>query len=133
MREGEREALETLERGLAEGRRAELLPALAWLAGREVPLDDEQLHGARRRAVLLLATGGDPQRGLDLDGRAVTALAADLDEPSRRDELRRGLEQLRGDGEGLPAVCALLSDLLSDPELAWRAFACAVLAEELDA
>src|SRR5207237_7078655 len=35
---GEREALEGLERGLEEGRRAELLPAAAWLSGREVRL-----------------------------------------------------------------------------------------------
>jgi hypothetical protein len=62
----------------------------------------------------------------------VTALAAELDDPVRRDQLRRGLEQLRAEAEGLPGVCELLSALLADPELAWRAFACAQLAEELE-
>ena len=128
---GEREALEGLERGLEEGRRAELLPAAAWLSGREVRLDEDELHGARRRAVLLLAAGGDPLRELDLDGRAVTALAAELDHPGRREELRLGLQRLRAEAEGLPAVCEVLSELLEDPDLAWRAFACGHLAEEL--
>ena len=133
MSEGERAALEGLERGLREGRQDELLPAVAWLAGREVPLDADELHGAQRRAVLLLAAGGDPGRGLDLNGRAVTALAAELDDPNRRDELRRGLELLRAEAGGLPAMCGALSTLLGDPELAWRAFACGQLADALDA
>jgi len=128
---GEREALEGLEGGLEQGRRAELLPAVAWLSGREVHLDEDELHGARRRAVLLLAAGGDPLRGLDLDGRAVRALAAELDDPARREELRLGLQRLRGEAEGLPAVCEALSALLEDLDLAWRAFACGHLAEEL--
>jgi hypothetical protein len=131
--EGERAALEGLERGLAEGGRDELLAAVTWLAGQRVRLDEAELHGARRRAVLLLAAGGDPLRGLDLNGRAVTTLAAELDDPGRRNELRHGLEWLRAEAEGLPAVCEVLSALLEDPELAWRAFACGQLAEELDA
>jgi hypothetical protein len=127
----ERAALEGIERGLAEGRQVESLPAVAWLAGRDVSLDAEQLQGARRRAVLLLAAGGDPLRGLALDGRAVTALAYELDDPRRRDELRRGLERLRGEADGLPAVCEILSALLADGDFAWQAFACGQLAEEL--
>ena len=39
------------------------LPVLAYLAGQEVELPDEELNGARRRAMLLVAAGGDPHRG----------------------------------------------------------------------
>jgi hypothetical protein len=94
---------------------------LAWFGGREVPLDEDELHGALRRALLLLAAGGDPQRDPELDGRAVTALAAELDRPERRGALLAALRELR--------ECA--DELLADPDLAWRAFACALLADEL--
>jgi hypothetical protein len=86
-----------------------------------------------RRAVLLLAAGGDPRRGLELDGRAVTALAAELDRPERRTGLARGLTALRAEAEGLPRTAAALDRLLGDAELAWRAFAAGVLGEELAA
>jgi len=97
------------------------LVAIAWLAGRGVSLDPGELHGALRRAVLLLAAGGDPHREPELDGRAVTGLAAELDRPERRAELEAALRELR-DGT---------SRLLADSDLAWRALACALLAEEL--
>jgi len=61
----------------------------------------------------------------------VTGLAPELDPPGRREELRLGLQRLRAEAEGLPAVCEVLSALLEDPDLAWRAFACGHLAEEL--
>ena len=73
-----RELLERLEELPPDN----LLPTLAWLAGRELELDPDELKGALRRAELLLAAGGDPHRELDFDGRAVTALADDLDEPT---------------------------------------------------
>ena len=98
--------------------------ALALVAGREVPLDEDELRGALRRCMLLLAAGGDPHRGLELGGRAVSALADELDEPARREALLAGLRRL------LPeAPDAAL--LLSDPELAWHAYACGLLAAEL--
>jgi hypothetical protein len=103
---------------------AEELVTLAWLAGREVPLDEDELRGAVRRSMLLLASGGDPQRGLDLDGRAVTALADELDTPERRETLLAELRSLTGEASEADL-------LLAEPELAWRAFACGLLAEEL--
>ena len=108
------------------------LPAvLAWLAGTDMPLGEDELRGALRRALLLLAAGGDPHRRLDLDGRAVTALAADLDRPGRREQLTRGLRGARTEAEGLPAVRAALDRLLEDPGLAWRAYAAGLIGEEL--
>lgn len=118
-----REWLETLET-------VPDMPVLAYAAGLSIDLG-EDAPGATRRAVLLLAAGGDPRRGLDLEGRAVTALAAELDEPSRRAELAAGLAALAEAAGGLPAADAV-ARLAADPELAWRAFAAGVLADSLD-
>src|SRR3954449_11413496 len=74
---------------------------LCFLAGRSVTVDEAELHAALRRSELLLATGGDPRRPLELYGRAVTALAEDLDDPVRRAALPAGLEALRPELEGL--------------------------------
>ena len=59
-----------------------------------------ELHAALRRAELLLAAGGDPRRPLELYGRAVTALAEDLDDPPLRAELAAGLEALAARDRG---------------------------------
>ena len=84
-----------------------------------------------RRAQLLLATGGDPRRSLELYGRAVTALAADLDDPARRADLQAGLTALAPAVEGLRGVGEALRVLVGDADLAWQAFAMAVLGEAL--
>jgi hypothetical protein len=104
---------------------------LAYVAGQDVELDLDELAGARRRALLLLASGGDPHRELELDGRAVTALADDVDTPSRRAQLAHGLEELRARTAGLSRPAAALERLLANADLAWRAYAAALLAEEL--
>jgi hypothetical protein len=122
-----REALEVLE----AGPRNSLLLGLAWLAGREVELDADELRGAVRRAELLLAAGGDPRRDLDLDDRAVTAVAADLDDPDARDQLEDALARLTAGSEGLAAVSDGLARLRSQPDLAWQCYACALLAEAI--
>ena len=123
--------LEGLERQLREEPVSELWPLLAYVAGREVELGDEELNAATRQAMLLLAAGGDPARGLELDGRAVTALAESLDASERRLVLMRGVDELVGRASKLPHVRDGLFSLAAQPELAWRAFACALLAEEL--
>lgn len=110
---------------------ADIRPALALLAAPEPIVEPDELNSAVRRAMLLLAAGGDPQRELELDGRAVTALAAELDRPERRAALSRGLEALRDDAAALSRVSPRLDELLQDASLAWRAYACALLAEEL--
>lgn len=124
-----RQALEQLDATAA--RPEEAFAALAFLAGDAVPIDEDELHGARRRALLLLAAGGDPTRELDLSGRAVTALAAELATEKRRAALGAGLTELRPEATGLTVVSASLEILAGDGDLAWRAFACALLADEL--
>ena len=124
-----RELLETLDAAGAAG--DELRVPLAYLAGAAVELDRDELNGAVRRAELLLATGGDPRRALEPDGRPVSALARDLDSPPRRATLAEGLAALAVDAEGLPGVGEALRSLLGDGELAWTSYASAILADAL--
>jgi hypothetical protein len=104
---------------------------LCFLAGADVTLDEADVNAALRRAELLLATGGDPRRRLELYGRAVTAVAEDLDEPAARDELRSGLARLAAEAGGLRGAQEAVGILLRDPDLAWQCYACALVAEEL--
>jgi len=102
---------------------------LAWLVREDVGLDEDELNGARRRAMFVLAAGGDPHRDLELNAVAAERLAAELDAPGRRRELDAALAAL--DTSGLPRVAAAVEELRADPELAWRALALALLADEL--
>jgi len=126
-----REWLARLELQLGEGPVPERWTMLAWVAGRDVPRDEGELNEALRRAMLLLAAGGDPHRELALDGSAVTTLASDLDRPERRDALMQGIDELVGLAGRLPRVRAALFDLAAAPDSAWRAYACGLLAAEL--
>ena len=123
-----RPVLRRLEQSGAD---VDLRPALALLAGRDVELDEEELNAARRRAMLLLAAGGDPHGGLALEGRAVTALADDLETDDRRAALANAVASLRDQAAGLQWVAAALDAMVRDERSAWRSFACALLAEEL--
>ena len=131
MTSPERAFLDDLEQSLAKQEADEPDAVLALLAGREVSLEDDELHGARRRAVQLLATAGDPREGLNVEGRAVRALAADIDSPERRQALAAGFATLKATAEGLPYVLARVARLSADEDLAWRWFACTLLADEL--
>jgi hypothetical protein len=106
-------------------------PALALLAARELAIEPGELSPALRRTMLLLAAGGDPHRELELDGRAVHALATELDRPERREIVERGLDGLRPEATDLPRVAHALNELSANQDLAWRAYACALLADEL--
>ena len=114
------------------GADTDVRPAVALLAARDLVIEPNELAPALRRAMLLLAAGGDPHRELELDGRAVTALAAELDRPERLAEVSRGLEALRRDAAGLGNVAPALDEMLLDAGLAWRAYACALVADELE-
>jgi hypothetical protein len=120
-----------LESELERGQLAEPDVALAFLAGQGIGLDDALLRGARRRALLLLATGGDPRRSLSVEDPAVGSLAAELSAPEPVERLHAGLAALHGLAADLPCVKTALEALLSDRERAWRAYGCALLAEGL--
>ena len=107
------------------------LPVLAYLAGQAVDIDEEELNGARRRALLLVAAGGDPHRELGIDDRAVKAIAADLYTEERREQLARAIDVLVANVRDLPAAREAALFLAADIELAWRLYALALLAEEL--
>jgi hypothetical protein len=124
-----------LERSLAEDPGTDNLAVgivvLASVAGAQVPVEPDDVHGAARRALLLLAAGGDPERGLDLNGRAVTAMAEELRTVDRQLALEQGLVDLRFQAEGLPHTSEAVHGLMHAPDMAWRAYAAGLLAEEL--
>ena len=131
MTSGREPWLDALEATVAGTELAVAIVTTAAVAGRDVPLAAEELRAAARRAVFVLAAGGDPERGLDLDGPAVTTFARDIDEPDRRAALDAGLERLAAAAVGLPHVSETVRGLIATPETAWRAFACSLLAEHL--
>jgi len=89
------------------------------------------VNEARRRALLLLAAGGDPRRELGVDDRAVKALAVDLWTDERGGQLVRGLDDLALLARDLPRVRETVLALAREPDLAWRLYAMSLLAEEL--
>ena len=105
--------------------------ALAYVAGGEVEIPEDELNEAVRRALVVRAVGGSPQRELRLNEEAVVRLAEELDGAGRRRALEEGLEALRVHVRERPAVAAALDELLADSDLAWRCFAAAQVASEL--
>ena len=124
-----RARLEELERSGLEPRSSELLVVLCWLVREEVAIDEQELNGARRRAMFVLAAGGDPHRDVGLESVAAERLAGELDTPERRAQLATALGELPTDD--LPRVTAAAGSLRADSELAWRSFALSLLADEL--
>ena len=124
-----------LERSLADDNGTENLAVglvvLASVAGADVPVEPDDVRAAARRALLLLAAGGDPERGLDLHGRAVAAMADELRTVDRQLALEQGLVDLRFQAEGLPHASEAVHGLMHAPDMAWRAYAAGLLAEEL--
>jgi hypothetical protein len=92
------------------------LVVAAYIAGQQVPLTEAERNAAVRRALLVFAAGGGLQRDPELDDAAVLELARDLDTPERRGALLAASEELTA---------------LADDELAWRAYACGLLADAL--
>jgi len=92
------------------------LVVAAYIAGQRVPLTEQERSAAVRRALLVFAAGGDLHREPALDDPAVLELARDLDRPERREALLAASDQLAS---------------LADAELAWRAYACGLLADAL--
>ena len=124
-----RSRLEALEAAGYDPHSAELLVALVWLVLGELPISETELNASRRRAMFVLAAGGDPHRELDLNSVAADRLAAELDSPKRRKALHTALSGLPT--EDLPTVSEGLAALLGEPEIAWRCLGLALLADEL--
>jgi len=123
--------LDDLLRRVDLGELGDPLPVLAYIAGQAVQLDEDELNAARRRALLLVAAGGDPHRELDVDDRAVKAVAADLYTEERRDQLARGIDALVLRVRDLPTAREAALFLAGDVDLAWRLYGYGLLAEEL--
>lgn len=129
--DADRQILEHLEPSLREAAPDAAAATIALVAAERVGFEAEALDAAVRRALLVLASGGDLRRELSLDDRAVTGLASDLDDPARRAELDAALQGLRSHTDDLPAAASAVQALLDDPERAWKALAAAIFADEL--
>jgi hypothetical protein len=92
------------------------LVVAAYIAGQHVTLSEAERNAAVRRAMFVFAAGGDLQREPAIDDPAVLELAADLDGPERREELLAASDVLQR---------------FADPDRAWRAYACSLLADAL--
>ena len=88
-----------------------------------MPLEDAERNAALRRALFVFAAGGPLNRDPGLGDPAVVELAGDIDSPERRAALAGAVERLEADPEAL--------ERLRDPETAWRAYACGLLADAL--
>jgi hypothetical protein len=126
-----RSRLTELDGSGLEARSAELLVVLVWLVAGDLGIDESDLNAARRRAMFVLAAGGDPHRELDHDSIAAERLATELDTPARRLALAEALAGLAEEADGLRIVTEALDLLLAEPDLAWRSLALALLADEL--
>jgi hypothetical protein len=127
----DRQILEHLEPYLEQASADQAAAMIALLAVERVGFDADRLSAAVRRAVLVLASGGDLRRELTFDDQVVAGLARDVDDGERRSELTAALQELRGWTDGLPGATSAIDALLGDPDRAWRALATAVLADEL--
>ncbi|HEX7527459.1 MAG TPA: hypothetical protein VF327_14180 [Gaiellaceae bacterium] len=125
------DALDELLIRVDAGELGDPLPLLAYVAGQAIALDDEELNGARRRALLIVAAGGDPHRELEVDDRSVKALAADLYTDERREQLGRSIDALVVRVRDLNVAREAALFLAGDVDLAWRLFSLGLLAEEL--
>jgi hypothetical protein len=126
-----RSRLEEIEGAGLDPHSGELLVVLTWLVLGDVELDEADRKAALRRAMLVLAAGGDPHREIDHDTVAVARLAEELDTPERRASLDAALAGLAADAGGLPVVSTALKTLQQEPDLAWRTLALALVADEL--
>ncbi len=129
--DGFRLALDGIETRLVSGDRVGGAAALAYVAAQLLTIEDTELAAARRRALFVLAAGGDPHRELELDSPAVESLARDLDSPELRADLARTLGALSDPAR--PSTAVAIDGLLADGDLALRTLATALLADELAA
>lgn len=113
-------------------------PALLGRLEPRVGIDEDELHGAVRRAQLLAAANGDPHDGDDPDGPAIAMLASELERRERRSALADAVraDLARAVAQRLPRVESVLRQLAAppgeDPALTWRLFCSALYLLALD-
>ena len=83
-----------------------------------------------RRALVVRAVEGSPQREVTIDEDAAVRLAGELDSAERRDALRRSVDAVRAGGLG-PRAREAADALLADDGFAWRCLATGLLADEV--
>lgn len=105
--------------------------SVAWVAGRALAIPDDELNEALRRALVVRAVGGDPQRELELEEEAVMRLADELDTDQRKHELQLALETLGRQVTDRPELREAIVVLIAEPDVAWRAYACSLIAEAI--
>lgn len=127
---GVRSWLESLEPSVAEDPEAASV-ALAYVAGQRIDWDEALVSAALRRALFVLAAGGDPRRELHVCDRAVGSLAHELATEVPADALERVLYELRDEAAHLLEVSDLIDRLAADAHLAWACLACGLLADEV--
>ena len=126
-----RETIRDWVRSVERAEPAEQWTMLCFFAGTQVTIGDDELNSAVRRSELLLAAGGDPRRRLDPFGRAATALADDLDTARAASAAPLRPRGAPAEVEGLRGAREALVLLLTDHDLAWKAYATSLLAEAL--
>jgi hypothetical protein len=124
-----RAALEHVE--ASEPSEEDAAAAVAYAAAMWLGLDEVALAGPLRRALLLLAAGGDPHRELDPDARAVRALGDELEVLVSDAELTAAYASVQARARGLSRLEAAATALTADAEAARRALALALIGAEL--
>ncbi len=107
------------------------MPALAYLAGDGLELEEADRNAAVRRALFVHASGGPATREPGVDDPAVKGLAVDLHTEERRAALGREVDSLIFQTRGLERVSNAAIHLAREPELAWRLYALSLLAAEI--
>jgi len=125
------DSVQALLERVEAGELGDPLPVLAYVAGRDVEVDDAELNGAKRRAITVQAAGGDAQREPSVNDVAVKRLAVELYTDDRRAQLGRAIDELALRARELPRVREAVLFLARDVDLAWRLFALGLVAEDL--
>src|SRR4051794_41563199 len=80
--------------------------SVAWVAGAEVAVPQDELNEALRRALVVRAVGGAPDRELALEDEAGVRLAPEVDGAPQRAGVPPGVAFLCGGGARRPAAPA---------------------------
>jgi hypothetical protein len=126
------DAVQAVLEQVEAGELGDPLAVVAYVAGQGVELDEGELNAAKRRAITILAAGGDVHRELAIDEEAVKRLALELYSDERRAQLGRAVDDLALRARELPRVREAVLFLAGDMDLAWRLYALGLVAEELD-